>query len=620
MFRLPSRAVRAALGTSLVLLGFVVPGPRPAAAVEGLGSVIIVQSTPSAPSQAFRYTSDVEEMSSEFYLDQDPTTYPPATEASNWVTPGQYVVRQETHTGWKLASVECTDPEGEGTWGDASNRTATINMDADEEIVCTFTNVPATGDVNLHQTTVPQDPTIFHYMTEFSTLDLADDGNEGGDGTWRDGGFGGITEGTYTLTQWAVPGYPVTDITCSDPDNGTTVDVANGTVTLDIDADEVIDCTFVNGAPVPTTGNITIDLDVVPDAEIDIPFSGDLGEFWLDDDSEASLPNSVTFGPIGASTKTVYVNIPPGYEPVNLACADPDGGSSVDVQTLVIDLDASEAISCLVQIAPAPPAPLPNQVNITLDAVPNDSADVSFAFGEVQTFSLDDDSDGTLSNGKEFNDMEVGPWPTVATLPTGWRIKDIVCSDPDSGTTVDNAAATAAIDLDDGETINCTFSIEPIPAPPPAPVPTCNSLTATIVGTPGATTIRGTAGDDVIVDLDGANRIDGRGGNDTICTGNGDDVINGGAGNDVIFAGHGKNKIDGGDGGDTLVGLLGNDTISGGAGNDWIYAHDGTNVISGGAGDDYLRAGSGNDRVDGGRNYDTYVPDGGTDSVRNCEA
>jgi Ca2+-binding RTX toxin-like protein len=342
--------------------------------------------------------------------------------------------------------------------------------------------VPATGDVYIHQVTNPQDPTVFHYTTEFSSLDLADDGDEVGDGTWRDGGFTGITEGSYTLTQQPVAGFPLTDVTCSDPDNGTTVDVAAGTVTLDIDADEVIDCTFTNGEAAP------------------------------------------------------------------------------------------------------PPAPIHNQVNITLDTIPNDPVDVLFNFGPILTFSLDDDADGTLSNGKEYNDMDLVPWATKANVPAGWQLKDIVCTDADGGVSIDKANATATLNLSAGEVIWCTFSIEPIPAPPPGPVPACNGLTATIVGAPGATTIRGTTGPDVIVDLDGPNRIDGRGGNDTICTGNGDDVIAGGAGHDVLFAGGGKNRVDGGNG------------------------------------DDFIWAGSGNDRIDGGKNFDTFVSDGGTDTVRNVEA
>jgi Ca2+-binding RTX toxin-like protein len=266
-------------------------------------------------------------------------------------------------------------------------------------------------------------------------------------------------------------------------------------------------------------------------------------------------------------------------------CVDPDAGTTVDVQRFTIDLDAGETVSCVVQVEPAPPAPLPNQMNITLDSVPNDPADVSFTLDDIHTFTLDDDADGTLTNGKEFNDMDLGAWALVATLPSGWRIKDIACTDPDGGSTLDKAAASATLDLDNGETVSCTFTIEPIPqTPPPAPQPTCNGLPATIVGKPGATSIRGTAGNDVIVDLDGANRIDGRGGNDTICTGSGNDVV------------------------------------SGGAGDDWIDANEGDNAVSGGGGDDYIAAGAGNDRIDGGKNFDTYLPGGGSDVVRNCEA
>jgi hypothetical protein len=144
VFRIPSRAVRAALGASLVVLTFVGPGPRPVAAVESLGSVVIVQSTPSNPSQAFGYTSNVTEMSTEFYLDQDPTTAPQATEASTWVTPGEYQVTQVAQSGWKVSDIACTDPDFNSSGN--GDRTATIRMDADEDIVCTFTNVPATGD------------------------------------------------------------------------------------------------------------------------------------------------------------------------------------------------------------------------------------------------------------------------------------------------------------------------------------------------------------------------------------------------------------------------------------------------------------------------------------------
>jgi hypothetical protein len=44
--------------------------------------------------------------------------------------------------------------------------------------------------------------------------------------------------------------------------------------------------------------------------------------------------------------------------------------------------------------------------------------------------------------------------------PDGWQLTNIECDDPDGGTTTNLAGAAATIDLDDGETITCTFSNE----------------------------------------------------------------------------------------------------------------------------------------------------------------
>jgi hypothetical protein len=567
-----SGAIRRILGSALIVTAVVLPGvlPRPVAAVEPLGSVTIYQATPANPSQAFEYTSNVPEMRSPFFLDQDPTTSPPPWETSLFVTPGQYLVEQQPHEGWRISDIECRDPDGNSS-GDVSNRSATIRMDAGEEINCTFTNVPAVGDIVIHQTTIPQDPVLFEYSGDVGPFSLADDGDEQNDGTWRDAGTSGLTEGTYVLSQQAVAGWNLSDISCSDPDGGTTVDLASGTVTFDVDAEETIDCTFTNlkdGPPPPPTGTVTFDLDTVPNNGIDISISGDLGSLTLDDDGDANdgTPSHREVTNIAPGTYGASVGIPSGWQLIDLTCTDPDGGTTVDkaARTLTIDVDADETIACAVRVEPMP---VHNQVNISLDTVPNDPVDVAFDFGPLLTFVLDDDSDGTYTNGKEYKDMDLGPWSLKAHVPTGWRLKDLACTDPDGGSSVDKTNATAVVDVDAGETVNCALSIEPVPqAPPPAPAPSCNGKTATIVGRPGNTTIRGTAGNDVIVDLDGSNRIDGRGGDDTICTGADADVI------------------------------------SGSTGNDWIDA------------------GAGNDRVDGGKGFDTYLPGPGTNTVRNCEA
>ena len=102
MNRLQHGAVRRICGSAFIVASLVLSGafPRLAFADEPLlGSVTIVQSTPANPSQAFGYSSNVPEMMTQFYLDQDPTTYAPPSVTSLYVTPGQYLVSQEPHAG-----------------------------------------------------------------------------------------------------------------------------------------------------------------------------------------------------------------------------------------------------------------------------------------------------------------------------------------------------------------------------------------------------------------------------------------------------------------------------------------------------------------------------------------
>ena len=189
----------------------------------------------------------------------------------------------------------------------------------------------------------------------------------------------------------------------------------------------------------------------------------------------------------------------------------------------------------------------------------------------------------------------------------------------------------------------------------PPGVPTCDGKVATIVGAPGPTEIRGTLGNDVIVDLDGNTIVRGRGGNDTVCTGTGNDqvylgagadrvidtggtnTIEGGAGPDIITAGNGADAIHAGAGADTIVdtggdntvdGAAGNDAITtgagddhveGGIGNDTVDAGGGDNAVNGQAGNDTITTGAGDDTIDGGAGRDTCSPGSGQNVVSRCE-
>jgi Ca2+-binding RTX toxin-like protein len=125
--------------------------------------------------------------------------------------------------------------------------------------------------------------------------------------------------------------------------------------------------------------------------------------------------------------------------------------------------------------------------------------------------------------------------------------------------------------------------------------PTCDGLTATIVGTSGNDTLVGTPGNDVIVAKRGADVVDGHGGNDVICGNGGSDDISGGNGDDTELGGGGNDDLQGDDGDDTLEGGSGSDDLQGDDGNDDLQGDDGDDSLDGGSGDDTEDGGDGDD-------------------------
>jgi Ca2+-binding RTX toxin-like protein len=105
----------------------------------------------------------------------------------------------------------------------------------------------------------------------------------------------------------------------------------------------------------------------------------------------------------------------------------------------------------------------------------------------------------------------------------------------------------------------------------------CRGLAATIVGTKGNDTLRGTSHADVIVGLQGSDVIRGRGGNDIVCGGQdtGEDFYDydhlfGNKGNDILLGQGGYDFLHGGPGADKLMGGQESDRLQGGRGNDII--------------------------------------------------
>ena len=94
-------------------------------------------------------------------------------------------------------------------------------------------------------------------------------------------------------------------------------------------------------------GTITIVKDAAPDDAQDFSFTGDVGDFDLDDDDDPTLPNSSDFVRAVGSYQ-VTESPPADWNLAVIRCDDPDGETTTDLGagTATIDLDLGEHVTC----------------------------------------------------------------------------------------------------------------------------------------------------------------------------------------------------------------------------------------------------------------------------------
>jgi len=102
----------------------------------------------------------------------------------------------------------------------------------------------------------------------------------------------------------------------------------------------------------------------------------------------------------------------------------------------------------------------------------------------------------------------------------------------------------------------------------PLPIVRCNGLKATIVGTAGKDTLRGTKKKDVIAAGAGDDKVFGLAGKDVICGEGGRDKLGGGPDADTLLGGPGRDTLEGAGGPDRMIGGPGADALLGGPGRD----------------------------------------------------
>ncbi|SFV31936.1 DUF11 domain-containing protein [Pseudoxanthomonas sp. YR558] len=107
------------------------------------------------------------------------------------------------------------------------------------------------GSITIVKDAAPDSPQDFAFTTSgagLSAFSLDDDADATLSNTRV---FPGLTPGAYSVTETSVSGWSLTALTCTDPDNGTAVNLATRLATIDLDAGEDIICTYTNTALVP---------------------------------------------------------------------------------------------------------------------------------------------------------------------------------------------------------------------------------------------------------------------------------------------------------------------------------------------------------------------------------
>ena len=252
---------------------------------------------------------------------------------------------------------------------------------------------------------------------------------------------------SYTISEDALADWGLVSITCAgDSDGGSTVDLANRSVDIDLDPGEDIICTFEN----IEKGKIIINKLTSPSGLADsFRFSPSYAaDFSLTDggsnDSGYLLPN----------TYTVVENIVAAWELTGLSCADPDGGSSTNLAsaTASIDLDPGETVSCTFTNDPLPNISVTKTPNPA--SVPETGASVTFSIqvtnNTAEAVTLDSLTDSVFGN---LNGL--GTCATGATI-AGNSSYNCSFSQNISGTVASPHSNTVTAQVSDDESNNAS--------------------------------------------------------------------------------------------------------------------------------------------------------------------
>ena len=244
----------------------------------------------------------------------------------------------------------------------------------------------------------------------------------------------------YTLDEVIPDGAPwlLYWIVCTQ-DGDDYVLVENGAptgTTFPIVSLETTDCVITNA-----TSYVTVEKQTLPEGSTEVfDFVIDGAGFELVDNESESFQ----FAP--GSEVDITETVPEGWDLVDVTCdteevAIEDGATVTTVAGATIGcVFTNEQQGTII-------------INKLVEGV--DDAEFEFSSETLGDFSIETvEGYGTVT----FSGLVPGAYDVSEDLITGYDTTNLVCVDPDSGTVVDFEDFSAAIDLDAGETVECTFT------------------------------------------------------------------------------------------------------------------------------------------------------------------
>lgn len=154
--------------------------------------------------------------------------------------------------------------------GTFTNRTVAIGhtpdgsriQDVDRATYTATEPVDPTGTIIVIKDADVEDGTDFKFSGDLGNFTLDDANPDDNDNISDTQIFSNVTAGSYSITESSDPNFDLSNILINgDSDGGSVVDVANGTVDIDLDAGEDITVTFLNSKRVVNPGNTVTGTD-----------------------------------------------------------------------------------------------------------------------------------------------------------------------------------------------------------------------------------------------------------------------------------------------------------------------------------------------------------------------